>query len=143
MTGKTTKIALAVAAGISAIVGFFAQGIFFPPMGMPPASFLPEFMFLAIWDALAFGVGIAILLYLGMSYSKWPKEIRGSLLVLSFIAVWFTGLNWVHDGLHNTGAMPPNWALLAFTEFLFHVPWLFFGLALVFVTRQLVNAYKK
>ena len=143
MTGKTTKIALAVAAGISAIVGFFAQGIFFPPMGMPPASFLPEFMFLAIWDALAFGVGIAILLYLGMSYSKWPKEIRGSLLVLSFIAVWFTTLNWVHDGLHNTGAMPPNWALLALTEFLFHVPWLFFGLALVFVTRQLVNAYKK
>ena len=143
MTGKMIKIALVVAAAVSAVVGFFAQGIFFPPMGMPPASFLPEFAFLAIWDALAFGVGIAILLYLGMSYSKWPRQIRSSLLVLSFIAVWFTALNWVHDGLHNTGAMPPNWALLAFTEFLFHVPWLFFGLALVLVTRQLVNAYKK
>ena len=143
MTGKMTKIALVVAAVVSAVVGFFAQGIFFPPMSMPPASFLPEFIFLSIWDALAFGVGIAILIYLGMSYSKWPKEIRGSLLVVSFIAVWFTALNWVHDGLHNTGAMPPNWALLAFTEFLFHVPWLLFGIALVFVTRQLVSAYKK
>ena len=56
---------------------------------------------------------------LGMNYSKWPRGIRGSLLVLSFIAVWFTLLNWVHDGLHNTGAMPPNWMLLAFTEYTF------------------------
>lgn len=143
MTGKMTKIVLVVAAGISALVGFFAQGMIFPPMGMPPASFLPEFIFLSIWDALAFGVGVAILLYLAMSYSKWPKEIRSSLLVISFIAVWFTALNWVHDGLHNTGAMPPNWALLALTEYLFHVPWLLFGVALVFVARQLVNAYKK
>jgi len=143
MNGKMTKIVLVAVAAIFALVGFFAQGTIFPPMAMPPASFLPTFIFFAVWDALAFGVGVAILLYLGMSYSKWPKEIRSSLLVLSFIAVWFTALNWVHDGLHNTGAMPPNWALLAFTESLFHVPWLLFGLALVLVTRQLVVAYKK
>jgi hypothetical protein len=143
MTGKMTKVVLVAVAGISALVVFFAQGMIFPPMGMPPMSFLPEFIFLAVWDALAFGVGIAILIYLALSYSKWPKEIRSSLLVLSFIAVWFTALNWVHDGLHNTGAAPPNWALLAFTEFLFHVPWLLFGLALVLVTRQLVTVYKK
>ena len=143
MTGKFTKVGLIVVAGIAALIAFFAQGIVFPPMDMPPASFLPEFIFLGIWDALAFGVGVAILIYLALSYSKWPKEIRSSLLVLSFIAVWFTALNWVHDGLHNTGAMPPNWGLLAFTEFMFHVPWLFFGLALVLVTRQLVTAYKR
>jgi len=143
MTGKFTKVGLIVVAGISTLIAFFAQGIVFPPMDMPPASFLPEFIFLGIWDALAFGVGVAILIYLALSYSKWPKEIRASLIVLSFIAVWFTALNWVHDGLHNTGAMPPNWALLAFTEFMFHVPWLFFGLALVFVTRQLVTAYNR
>lgn len=143
MTGKMTKIVLVAVAAVSALVVFLVQGMIFPPMGMPPAPFLPEFIFLAIWDALAFGVGIAILLYLGMSYSKWPKEIRGSLMVLSFIAVWFTALNWVHDGLHNTGAMPPNWALLALTEFLFHVPWLIFGLALALVAKQLVNVYKK
>ena len=60
-----------------------------------------------------------------------------------YFALWFTLLNWIHDGLHNTGAMPPNWMLLAFTEYMFHVPWLIFGLALVFVIRQLVKVYKK
>src|SRR5208337_5602657 len=79
------------------------QNMLFPPMSMPPMSWLPEFLFLGIWDALAFGIGISLLIYLAMNYSKWPKQIRGSLLVLSFIAIWFTVLNWIHDGLHNTG----------------------------------------
>ena len=143
MTREMTKIVLVVVAGISTLVGFFAQAMIFPPMFMPPVSLLPEFIFLSIWDAVAFGVGIAILIYLASSYSKWPKEIRSSLFVLSFIAVWFTALNWIHDGLHNTGAMPPNWVLLAITEFTFHVPWLIFGIALVYVTRQLITVYKK
>ena len=143
MIGRMTKIGLVVVAVVLTLVMFFAQSMLFPPMGMPPMSLLPACLFLGIWDALGFGVGIVILLYVGMSYSKWPREIRGSLLVLSFIAVWFTALNWIHDGLHNSGAMPPNWVLLAFTEYMFHVPWLIFGLALALVIRQLVNAYKK
>ena len=143
MTTRTTKIGFVFIAAVFALVVLFTDQMIFPPAAMPPMSWLPAFIFLSIWDALAFGVGVAILIYLGLNYSKWPKEIRGSLLVLSFIAVWFTLLNWIHDGLHNTGAMPPNWALLAFTEYMFHVPWLIFGLALVFVIRQLVTAYKK
>jgi len=141
--GRMTKIGLVIVAAVLTLVMFFAQSMVFPPMDMPPMSLLPAYLFLGIWDALGFGVGIVILLYVGMSYSKWPREIRGSLLVLSFIAVWFTALNWIHDGLHNSGAMPPNWVLLAFTEFMFHVPWLIFGLALALVIRQLANAYKK
>jgi hypothetical protein len=39
--------------------------------------------------------------------------------------------------------MPPNWGLLAFTEYMFHVPWLIFGLAVAFVIRQLAGAFKK
>lgn len=143
MIGRMTKIGLVVVAAILTLVIFFAQTMVFPPMGMPPMSLLPAFIFLSIWDALGFGIGIAILLYIGMGYSKWPREIRGSLLVLFFIALWFTVLNWVHDGLHNSGAMPPNWVLLAVTEYVFHVPWLIFGLALAFVIRQLVSVYKK
>ena len=143
MIGRMTKIGLVIVAAVLTLVMFFAQSMVFPPMDMPPMSLLPAYLFLGIWDALGFGVGIVILLYVGMSYSKWPREIRGSLLVLSFIAVWFTALNWIHDGLHNSGAMPPNWVLLAFTEFMFHVPWLIFGLALALVIRQLANAYKK
>jgi len=140
---KKLTIELAAVTAILTIVIFFVQNMVFPPMAMPPMSLLPAFIFLGFWDALAFGVGIAILIYLGMSFSKWPKEIRGSLLVLFFLALWFTVLNWVHDGLHNTGAMPPNWVLLAVTEYLFHVPWLIFGLAIAYVIRQLVRTYKK
>ena len=137
-----TEIGLVVFAAISTLVIFFTQTKIFPPEYIPPMSWLPAFIFLGVWDALAFGVGVAILIYLAMNYSKWPKQIRGSLLTLSFVAVWFTLTNWIHDGLHNTGAMPPNWALLAVTEYVFHVPWLIFGLALVFVIRQLMKVYK-
>ncbi len=143
MTTRTTKIGLVVVGAILTLVIFFTAPGIFPPAAMPPMSWLPVFIFLSIWDALAFGVGIVILIYLGMNYSKWPREIRGSLLVLFFIALWFTLLTWIHDGLHNTGAMPPNWMLLAVTEYVFHVPWLIFGLALVLVARQLVKVYKK
>ena len=139
---KKNIVALGVVVVILTVLMFFVQEMIFPPMGMPPMSWLPEFLFLGIWDALAFGIGIALLIYLAMNYSNWPKQIRGSLLVLSFIAVWFTALNWIHDGLHNSGAMPPNWGLLALTEYLFHVPWLIFGLAIVLVIRQFVKAYK-
>jgi hypothetical protein len=139
---KKNIVALAVIAVILTVIMFFVQNMIFPPMGVPPMSWLPAFLFLGIWDALGFGVGVALLIYLAMNYSKWPKAIRSSLLVLSFIAVWFTVLNWIHDGLHNTGAMPPNWGLLAFTEYLFHVPWLIFGVAIVFVITQIVKAYK-
>ena len=143
MKGRMIEIGLGIVGAIFALVIFFTQTMIFPPADMPPMSWLPAFIFLSVWDAVGFGLGIVILIYVGMNYSKWPREIRGSLLVLSFIAVWFTLLNWIHDGLHNTGAMPPNWMLLAITEYTFHVPWLIFGLALVFVTRQLVKVYKK
>ena len=140
---KKNIVALAVVAVILTVVMFFVENMIFPPAFMPPMSLLPAFILLSFWDALAFGVGIAILIYLGMTYSKWPKEIRGPLLVLFFIAIWFTVLNWIHDGLHMSGAYPPNWVLLAVTEYTFHFPWLIFGLALAYVVTQLVKVYKK
>jgi hypothetical protein len=138
-----TEIGLAIVAAVLTLVIFLTQGIIFPPTEMPPASFLPAFIFLYFWDALAFGVGVALLIYFAINYSKWPKEIRGSFLVLSFIALWFTLLNWIHDGFHDSGAAAPNWAYLAMTEYLFHFPWLIFGLALAIVVRQLTKAYNK
>ncbi len=139
---RRTEIVLAIVAAIMTLLLFLTQAMVFPPSDMPPTSFLPAFIFLSFWDALAFGVGIALVIYLAISYSKWPKEIRGSFFVLFFIALWFTLLNWVHDGFHNSGAAPPNWAYLAITEYLFHFPWLIFGVALVLVVRQLAKAYK-
>ncbi len=143
MNLKKATVGLIVVAAILTIVIFFVQQMIFPPTGMPPISLLPAFIFLGFWDALGFGVGIALVIYLAMHYSKWPKEIRGSLLVLFFIALWFSVLNWIHDGAHMSGAAPPNFVYLALVEYTFHFPWLIFAIALVIVTRQLVRAYKK
>ena len=132
-----------VVAAILTVVIFFAQNMVFPPADMPTASLLPAFMFLGFWDALAFGVGIALLIYLALNYSKWPKEIRGSMLVLFFIAMWFSVLNWVHDGAHMSGAAPPNYVYLALVEYVFHFPWLIFALALAVVATRLSKAYAK
>jgi hypothetical protein len=132
-----------VIAAISTVVIFLGSGMVFPPMETPPMSLLPAFMFLGFWDALAFGVGIALLIYLALNYSKGPKEIRGSLLVLFFIALWFSVLNWVHDGLHESGAAAPNFQLLAVTEYVFHFPWLIFALALVVVATRLSAVYTR
>ena len=142
-TGRMTLIGLIVVAVILTIVIFFGQAMIFPSTDMPPISLLPAFIFLSFWDALAFGVGIALLIYLAMNYSKWPKDIRGSLLVLFFIAVWFSVLNWVHDGAHMSGANTGNFTYLALVEYVFHFPWLIFAIALVLVVRQLGRAYPK
>ena len=143
MTGRMTKIGLGVVAAILTVVIFFTQTVIFRPTEMPPTSLLPAFIFLSFWDALAFGVGIAVMIYLAMNYSKWPREIRGSLLVLFFIALWFSVLNWIHDGAQEAGAAPPNYVFLALVEYVFHFPWLIFSIALVLVARQLIKAYKK
>ncbi|MGA3404657.1 MAG: hypothetical protein ABSD49_02865 [Candidatus Bathyarchaeia archaeon] len=61
---KKNIVALAVVAVILAVVMFFVQDMIFPPMSMPLMSWLREFLFL--------GIGMALLIYLAMNYSKWP-----------------------------------------------------------------------
>ena len=140
---QKTTIGLIIVAAIITIVTFFIQSMVFRPMDMPPASLLPAFIFLSFWDALASGVGIALLIYLALNFSKWPKQIRTPLLALFFMALWFSILNWVHDGLHEAGAAPPNFALLAMVEYGFHFPWLIFSGILVVVVLRLAKAYQK
>lgn len=131
-----------IAAAIT-VVTFFIEPMVFRPMDMPPASLLPAFIFLSFWDALAFGVGIALLIYLALNYSKWPKQIRRPLVALFFIALWFSILNWIHDGLHQAGISPPNFVPLAMVEYVFHFPWLIFSGILVVVVLRLAKAYQK
>src|SRR3989344_2172391 len=117
---------------ICAVLIFLTQQSIFPPEKMPPANLLPFFIFLSFWDALAFGVGVALLIYVIMEYPKWPKQLRAPLLVMSFIGLWFLLLNWVHNGLHMSGfATDANFPGLAITEYLFHFPWLIFGVLLI------------
>lgn len=136
-------IGLIVIAAIVTVVTFLIAPMVFPPVDMPPTSLLPAFLFLGFWDALAFGVGIALLAYVATNYSKWPKQIRGSLLVLFLIALWFSVLNWIHDGLHQSGAAPPNYLALAFVEYGFHFPWLIISGILVVVALRFSKVYQK
>jgi hypothetical protein len=140
---QRTTIGLIALAAVVTVVTFLIAPMIFPPMDMPPASLLPAFLFLGFWDALAFGVGIALLVYVALNYSKWPKQIRMPLVVLFLIALWFSLLNWIHDGLHMSGAMPPNFVLLAIVEYAFHFPWLIISGILAVVALRLVKAYQK
>ena len=138
---QRSTVALIVVAAIITVVVLFIAPVAFPPKDAPPSSLLPAFIFLSFWDALAFGVGVALLVYLAISYSKWPETIRRPLLLVFFVALWFTLLNWIHDGLHESGAAPPNFQLLAITEYLFHFPWLIFAAILVIAVTQLARTH--
>jgi len=139
---QKSSIALGVLAAVLAIVVFFVRPMLLPPQGAPPpASLLPAFLFLWIWDAIAFGVGVALLLYLAMNYSKWPKPIRVPLLVLFLIAAWLTVPNWIHDGMHENGATETNFPYLALVEYLFHVPWLIISGIIVFAALMVARTY--
>jgi hypothetical protein len=132
---------LIIVAAVIAVVTFFTQQKVFPPIDQPPASLLPAFIFLGFWDALAFGVGIALLIYLAINYSKWPKAIRAPVVVLFLIALWFSIPNWIHDGLHASGAAPPNFVALAAVEYIFHFPWLIIAGVLAVVALRMAKAY--
>ena len=128
-------------AAVLTVVTFFAEQSVFPPADVPPASLLPAFIFLGFWDALAFGFGFALLIYIAMNYSKWPKAIRVPVVVLFLIALWFSIPNWIHDGMHQAGASPPNWVWLAAVEYTFHFPWLIIAGILAVVALKMSKAY--
>lgn len=102
-------------------------------------STIPLLMFLDFWDALAFGVGLALLIYGAINYSKWPKSLRTPLLLLFFLAMWFSLLTWIHDGWHKIAGMNLNQVVAI--EYVFHVPWLVFSVLLMLATVQIAKAY--
>ena len=53
-------VGLAVVVAVLTVVIFFGQAMIFRSTDMPPMSLLPAFIFLCFWDALSFGVGIAL-----------------------------------------------------------------------------------
>lgn len=131
---------LIVVAAVLAVLVFFVRPMLLPPQGSPPpASLLPAFIFLDIWDAIAFGAGIAFLIYLALNYSKWPKSIRGPLAALFVTALFFSIPNWFHDASHAAGAAPPNWQWLAMIEYEFHFPWFIFSAVLVLAAIKIAR----
>lgn len=142
---KATTIGLAVIAAVLAIVIFFVQNIVFPPVeSPPPASLFPFFAFLAILDAIAFGVGVAFAIYLALNYSKIPAAVRTVLLPVFVIALWLSLTGWIHDGMHQNGATPPNFQYLLVPEYLWHAPpALILSAVLFFTAWGVARAYSK
>ena len=141
---QKSAIGLAFLAAVITVVTFLVQQILLPPEPPPPPqSLLPAFIFLSFWDALAFGVGITFLIYLGRQYPKWPKSIRTPLLLISLGALFFSIPNWIHDGFHKMGADSSNYPFLVIVEFMFHFPWLIFAAILVVAIMKLAKAYPK
>jgi len=140
--GRTQTVGLVIVAAVSAIISFLVRPILLNPLPPPPPiSLLPAFIFLDVWDAVAFGTGVALLLYLALNFSKWPRAIRTPLLAIFLIGAWFSIPNWIHDGLHEAGATPPNFQLLAIVEYLFHFPWLVIAGILAAVGVRLARTY--
>ena len=146
---QSKMLLLIIPVAVVAAAVFSVIPLAFPPVGCgiastcppPSPSTFPHLMFLDFWDALAAGVGVAFLVYGAVNYSKWPQAIRGPLLLIFFIALWFTLLNWIHDGWHKVNGMNLN-GLIAI-EYVFHVPWLIFGGVLVYSLTRIVHAYQK
>jgi hypothetical protein len=141
---RARTIGLAVIAAVLAVVILLVQNIVFPPMESPPPALFPFFLFLAILDAVAFGVGVAFAIYLALNYSKIPAAVRTVLLPVFVIALWLSLTGWIHDGMHQSGAMPPNYQYLLVPEYLWHAPpSLILPIVLFFTAWGIARAYSK
>ncbi len=144
---QKTTMALIPVIVIVTILVFLLLPTVFPPVGCgigslcpPPSSTtMPQLMFLDFWDALAAGIGVAIIIYAALNYSKWPRNLRTPIAILLFLAGWFTLLNWVHDGWHRVVGMNLN--QIVYIEYVFHVPWLIFSILLVFAVVQFSRSH--
>lgn len=85
----------------------------------PPDNLLPLFIVLILFESLAFGLGIAFLVF-GYPMLRRMGGPRG-LTVAAYLAVAFLLANWwPHDALHR--ATSYDWTRLVLIEYGFHLP---------------------
>jgi len=105
-----------------AVAAFFLSRVIWPDpadtMMVPTSAQLPFFIFLGILEALAFGYGVAFLIF------GWPhvRRIMGNdkmSAVLSFTTItWGLISWWPHDNIHRVNGM--DMAGLLKIEYAFH-----------------------
>jgi len=130
---KITAVTLPVA-----IASFMLGRVIWPdPSGMPgpDATLLPHFIFISALESIAFGIGIAFLIF------GWPLVAKGAkdkLTVASFISVlWYLISWWPHDNMHRTNAMD-DFAGLLRIEYIFHFTLIIAGMILAaYLWREL------
>lgn len=151
-SNRGTVIYTPVVAGLAAINLPINLLVFKAEDAFPPASVAPYFSFMNLWDSVAFGMGVALLAWILVSYSKWTPTVRAPLLLILFVALWFTLLNWIHNGLHTVtelglaqevlnGRVGPYALIFLGIDYSFHVPWLVFSTLLFIAVRRIVRAF--
>lgn len=137
-----TKYKFGLVALVCAILAFSLSLKIWPdPVGMPGPSegLVPYFIVVSILECVAFGVGIAFLLfgYPLVSRLGGPK----GLTVVAFLAItWELVSWWPHDNMHRVNDMG-NFAGLLRIEYTFHVTLVIAGIIIAaHFWRSLVQA---
>ncbi|PIS04980.1 MAG: hypothetical protein COT81_03590 [Candidatus Buchananbacteria bacterium CG10_big_fil_rev_8_21_14_0_10_42_9] len=128
MNRKTLFIAITI---ILAALTMATGRIIWPdPAGAetPQSNLIPFFVILSIFESVAFGIGIALLLY-------WRLAQRD--LVVLIASVWLLISWWPHDNIHRV-TDEHNFVYLLFIEYGFHVTLIIAGLIVAqFIIKQL------
>lgn len=128
LTAKVIAVTL-----VAAIATFLLAPMIWPnPVGQPtpPASLLPLFIFLSVIESLAFGVGVAFLVF-GYPYVRRRMTTTAQAVVTYLAVGWFLVNWWPHDNWHRINGL--NFAGLAVIEYAFHFTLMVAGAALVWV----------
>ena len=128
MSTKTGVIAVVMAGTVFAFVS--SQLLWPPPAGFnPPASLLPFFVVLGVAEALAFGAGVAFLIF---GFPLIARTGVGSLAAWGgYLGIAWSLVNWwAHDGFHRVNGL--HFAGLLWIEYSFHVTLILGGLFTVY-----------
>ena len=97
---------------------------------MPSSAQLPFFMFLSALESVAFGVGMAFLIFGWPMVSKLQgadkKDIKMSFIAISWLLISW----WPHDNMHRVNG--ENLAGLLRIEFMFHFTLILAALVLAY-----------
>ncbi len=119
------------------VVGFLTEphgpfGGFWAPSPMVPEASgaqVPLFMFLGVAEALAFGLGVSVLLF-GYSPLKSSGPVSARLTRAAHLSIaWLLGNWWAHDSLHLHNGMDLNGLLRI--EYAFHITLIIAGVILL------------
>lgn len=117
---KATNLRVAIVAAVATVAAFVSSMVLWPapPNFTPPPSLLPYFLGLGIIESLAFGVGVAFLIFglpLVRRTGVGPLAAWGGYIGIAWSLVnW-----WAHDGFHRVTGL--NLSGLVRIEYGFHV----------------------
>lgn len=132
---RIVVITLAVAVPV-----FLSTRVVFPPSAdepEPQGVQLPLLMGVGVFEALALGLAVAMLVAAPTVIRSLDEGYRPSAWVLTGVAAWLLGNWWVHDNLHRVVGM--NLDGLIALEYGFHVTLMLGGGAAVVALAHLAR----